>query len=379
MNALGSPQTEEVAAAGQPVGRIAFALLVVASYLAPGFFSFPQDAVVDNRLAAWPALLFALLMLTTGFASVLGLSERLPRLRLVGIHRRVLGGVLGTAAAGAVLVVDVLLAAVLLRDSGLLIKAMFLFLTPLPVLTFLTIIVAAYTAAPGAQTLGRALPLLVVGILVLGAAFLALGTKDVPYPWAILPHAFPLKSGAIGSVKVLYVLFGYQQIFNLRPFLHKEDQRHAAAWLWWGFALVCGLMVGTMAVTLGTLTPQGTVRFLWATAAVMRLIRAPGFFIARIGLAIMAGWSAVTYTYLAVHLWGEAASVRDLFGVDQVDAQWLVWVMAGVVWAVATWAWPNELSLLRFLHGVLDPTGLALLICLPLGMGAVASVRGLRA
>lgn len=361
-----------------PILTTTFAVLGIASYLSPGYYSYPQDAVLHSRLAAWPALTMAALAAAAGFAATLALAQRFPRLRLVAIFRRVLGGAFGSLAAGAVLAVDLLLAALLLRANGNLIQSMFLSLTPVGFVTLLTVASAAYTAQAGLQALGRALPLMVVIVVVLTVVFLALATKDVRYGWLIFPDAFPLRAGAQDALALIYVFFGFHQLLNIRPGLPAQRQQYVPAIAWAGFGWVALLLGVTMAVVLGALTPQGAHRMLWATATTMRLVRESGFFIARVGLAILAVWSTIAYTYLSVHLWGEATMVCDLAGLPQSHVPWLTWALAATMWALASWAWPNQIAIETFLHRVVDPVGTGLLIGLPILLAVLAAVRRLK-
>lgn len=367
----------DAAAARQPLATLSFGLVLLATYLAPGYFTYPQDTVVDSALAAWPGLLMAAAASTASFAAVVGLSRRFPALRLVAVHRRVLGRVTGTLLAAGVLAEDLMLTAVLLRSTGDLMSSMFLFLTPVWVLMALAMATAAYTAAGGIAVVGRALPALVAVVAVASATFLVIAVKDVRYPWAVLPHAFPVRAGAVAGLHVVYALLGFHQILNLRPFLAREHRARATTVAWLGFTVVGLVLAATMAVVLGTLTPQGAALFLWPTASTMQLLRAPGFFIARVGLVVLAAWSAVSFTYLAVHLWGQSVTLADLLGVAHHRIGPLAWLLAAAVWGIAVWSWSDQVAVQAFLHQVLDPAAVLLLILGPLLLAAVAAARRL--
>lgn len=79
----------------------------------------------------------------------------------------------------------------------------------------------------------------------------------------------------------------------------------------------------------------------------------------------------MAYACLSVHRWGRAVLWRDLVDLATRSLSWLVPVLGAGAFGVTPWGFADHQAVYWFLHGFVDPTGLAVFVGLP--HAAVAS------
>jgi len=357
----------------EPLNRAQYVLLVLASFVGLGIFTYPGDLVLADPLSGWTALAMVLGLSAVGLWAALAVSRRLPRATMPTATAAAVGPWLAPALVVAGTLTDFLLSAFVLRQLTELVATSFLIRTPRLLIATTAMAAAWYASVPGLPVLARALPGVFAVVMAMALVSEGLALQNLHFAWLVAPHALHLAGGAAGAMTALYIGLGFHPVTNLHA--HASPLRGASRDTWIAFGLVGLLLAASLGVVLGTFSPWAARELTAPLAFALRLIEVPGFYVSRFGLFELAGWTAVVVTYLGVHAWSQAVCLGDTLNLGRPAQAWLMTGLSVLTVGVGVYAFPTPLALHDFVVRLLNPLALVTLIGAPAVVAVVARLR----
>jgi hypothetical protein len=349
-----------------------FTLLLVASYVTAGIFSFPS-AVVEHAGAA--GLLAVLLTTAVAFAFAVltvWVGRHFPGTTAVQWGDVIVPFRLHRVLAGLGAAFHLVMPPTIIRTFAELLKETYFQNTPAWALVLPLVLVAGYGALLGVEAIGRVtvltLPLMLVTVTIAYALTSPMWElyrlrMDVSNPAGLLQGAW--------FAALLYE--GSAAMMMLQSRLERPER--AVRYVCWSFAITTVLFVLIYMATVASLGLRGVEIMALPAPQLLLLVRIRGWFTERLGLFVEIVWAGLLVLSAAIHLWAVALAGVQVFGWKQARAiPWLIGVEMAVYYAVAML--PQNIEQVKFLFRWLVWGFVYLNMALPLLWLVVGLLRG---
>ncbi len=301
------------------MSRVGFVLAATASIVAEGLFVWPLHVVV----AAGQNAILAV-GITGGWTVAIALAHpaalpSVPRLR----HAFRVLDILGWMVLGTV-------DTVMIVSLMAMLKTFYFFETPLWALLLPFCAVVGWAAAKPRATVNR-LATFWVPILFVGSLIVALmAMSHIHYPRTLLPNQAVDGKAVVQATAVMAYMVAPVGL-TLRGLATSVQTPPTTAVRLWGPLLAWSFLLALYLLVVGTLGPNALIHLRWPIVFMLDQITLDSaFFISRVGIAVIFGWTLGIALGLIIHV--------DLIG-ESAQTQWTHPATRGVVAGSVTCLW----------------------------------------
>lgn len=297
------------------IGHWLFLALLIIPSLSYGLLNLPNYSVKSMGANGYWAGIIAALFVLPGIVAIYLLAKRFPGQSIITQGISILGSLPGRITGAFYLIYNLVLLTMFTRDIINLVGTYFLDRTPVYIVTFIYLLLVAYAASRGIETIARLTTFIMIPAVLIMIGLVAFSFQNVKWT-----HVLPIFSPDIltyfkGGFSVLYIYYLIGLSAIALPFL---KPLHIFPRLAGGAILFLALFLSTYTFgSIGVFGHRYILHYAWPGLEFVHNINFPYLMLEQAGLIMLIDWIAMIvastgFVYYTVAL--GSAQLSGLFG-----------------------------------------------------------------